>query len=127
MDCRRVLVVDDREDNAEALGSLLTLAGYEITIETDGLAVAETAAAIRPHAVLLDLGMPEVTGYDVCRQLRDSDWGRSLLIIAVTGWTRESDRAEARRAGFDYYLLKPVELKTIDTLLKGHDRRAARG
>src|SRR5690606_27541745 len=113
-------------DNAAALGSLLRLAGYDVTIETNDAAAVGTAESLRPDAVLLDLDMPNVSGYEICRTLRAAGWGKGLLIIAITGWTRESDKAEAHRSGFDYYLLKPVDLETIDTLLSGKDRRRRR-
>ncbi|HEX7080946.1 MAG TPA: response regulator [Gammaproteobacteria bacterium] len=126
MERRRILIVDDREDNANALGSLLRLHGYEVFIETDPLVALSVAAEKRPDAVLLDLGLPRLSGYDVCRCIRAEPWGKEMLIIAITGWTRESDRAEARAAGFDHYLVKPAELETVETLLKGEDRRAPR-
>ena len=125
MERRRVLIVDGRKDNADALGWLLRISEYEVLVETDGRVALATAKAHRPDAVLLDLQLPNLSGYDLCTEIRREPWGKRALIIALTGWTRESDRVRAREAGFDYYVLKPVALETLDTLLKGDDRRAA--
>src|SRR5690606_36083243 len=122
---RRVLIVEDREDNANALCAGVSASGYAATIATDGRSALEIAEAERPDAVLMDLGLPDVSGYDICRRLRARPWGEGILIVAVTGWTRESDRAAARAAGFDYYVLKPVTFETLDALLQDIERRAA--
>ena len=123
MERRRVLVIDDNQDAANALAAVLELNGYGAYVEFDGAAALAAAAERRPDAVLLDLGLPGLSGYDVCRRLRTELWGRETLIIALTGWGREEDRANAREAGFDYFILKPVEFETLDTLLRGSDRR----
>ena len=125
MERRRVLIVDGRKDNADALGWLLRVSGYEVLIETDGHAALASAKRHRPDAVLLDLRLPGLSGYELCAQVRREPWGKSVLLIALTGWTRESDRAKAREAGFDYYVLKPVSLETLETLLRDDDRRGA--
>jgi len=125
MERRRVLVIDDNQDAANALAAVLELNGYGAYVEFDGAAAFAAAAERRPDAVLLDLGLPGLSGYDVCRRLRTELWGRETLIIALTGWGREEDRANAREAGFNYFILKPVEFETLDTLLRGSDRRSS--
>ncbi|MBN1239648.1 MAG: response regulator [Gammaproteobacteria bacterium] len=124
MECRRVLVVDDKEDAASSLAALLETGGYETYTEVDGRAALAAAMMLRPEAVLTDLKLPGLTGCDLCRRIRGEPWGGHVLIMAVTGWSRESDRAAAREAGFDHYLLKPVEFETLDTLLRRVERRA---
>jgi DNA-binding response OmpR family regulator len=123
---RRILVVDDDQDGAVSLGRLLELKGYAVSVAFDGQNALAAAARIRPDAVLLDIGMPFMNGIAVCRSLRLEPWARELLIIAITGWTRQADRAAARKAGCDHYLLKPVRLETIETLLGAVGRRSRR-
>ena len=121
----RVLVVDDKEDVANAFAAVLLINGYDVEVETDGHAAFRRAVTTQPDAVLLDLGLPGMSGHEICRRIREEPcWGTRVLIAAVTGWARESDRVSARAAGFDHYLLKPVEFETIDALLRAADRRS---
>lgn len=126
MECRRVLVVDNNEDAASSLAEVLRNGGYEAYSETDGRAALAAAMMIRPDAVVMDLNLPGLGGCEICRRIRGEAWGANVLIMTVTGWSRESDRVAAREAGFDHYLLKPVEFDTLDTLLRGVDRRGSR-
>lgn len=120
----RVLVVDDKEDVANAFAAVLQINGYDAAVETDGRAALARAVATRPDAVLLDLGLPGMSGHDICRHIRNEPgWGTEVLVVAITGWARESDRLSARAAGFDHYLLKPVEFETVDALLRAAARR----
>jgi DNA-binding response OmpR family regulator len=113
----RVLVVEDNADAAETLADLLRLWGYEVGIAHDGQAAVEAAPGFRPDAVLLDIGLPRMNGYEVARWLRrQSDLG-GVLLIAVTGYGQESDRARGREAGFDHHLVKPVDLEVLRRLL----------
>jgi len=104
----RVLVVDDKEDSAKSLGILLEMTGNEVRMAHDGSAAVREAAAFRPHAVLLDIGMPRMNGYDAARAIRSEAWGRDVYLIALTGWGQDIDRFRSREAGFDLHLVKPV-------------------
>jgi CheY-like chemotaxis protein len=112
---RRILIVDDSEDSAESLAMLLRFGGHETHKAHDGVAAIEAAERLRPDAVLLDIGLPKLNGYDVCSHIRNEPWGKDLLLVALTGWGQEEDRDRSRRAGFDAHLVKPVD---FDALLK---------
>jgi DNA-binding response OmpR family regulator len=121
---RSILIIDDHQDAASTLRDLLELRGYEVCVALDGAAALFAAQEQRPEAVLLEVGIRgRVSGYEVCRSLRREVWGKATLIIVVTAWGRAEDRANAQDAGCDHYLLKPVEMDTLDTLLRGTDRR----
>jgi len=113
----RVLVVEDNVDAAETLSDLLTLWGYEVEVVHDGQAAIETAPRFRPHAVLLDIGLPRMNGYDVARWLRRDAGLAGVLLVAITGYGQESDRERGREAGFDHHLVKPVDLEVLRRLL----------
>jgi signal transduction histidine kinase/CheY-like chemotaxis protein len=115
---RRVLVVDDNRDSAESLALMLELSGSETRTVHDGLAAIEAARAFRPDLVLLDIGLPQLTGYEVCTRIRQEPWGREMLLVAVTGWGQDEDRQKSRRAGFDAHFVKPIELEALRTLLE---------
>jgi PAS domain S-box-containing protein len=117
---RRVLVVDDNVDAARTLGELLTTLGHETRVVHDGPSALAMADAFRPDVVLLDIGMPGMDGYEVARRLSALKEGRRPRIVAVTGWSQESDRHQASEAGFDEHLVKPVDL---DALLRALDHR----
>ena len=104
----RVLVVDDKEDSAKSLGMLLEMTGNEVRIAHDGVAAVREAEQFRPHAALLDIGMPRMNGYEAARAIRREPWGRDIYLIALTGWGQEIDRFRSREAGFDQHLVKPV-------------------
>jgi DNA-binding response OmpR family regulator len=105
----RVLIADDYPDSAETMAVLLSLAGFDTRIATDGEDALSKASAWRPHVCVLDLGMPKLDGYELARRLRDLSWGECCLLIAHTGWTAISDRREASDAGFDCYINKPTD------------------
>ncbi|MFZ5520787.1 MAG: ATP-binding protein [Pseudomonadota bacterium] len=112
-----VLVVDDNVDAADSLGTVLQLAGHEVRIEHDGARALRQAGAWMPRAVLLDIGMPGMDGFEVAARLRALAAGRPLLLVAVTGWGSEDMRQRARQAGFDLHLTKPVEPAAVVELL----------
>jgi CheY-like chemotaxis protein len=112
-----ILVVDDNEDFALTLGRMLSARGYEVRVEHDGLAGLATAVSFHPDVAFLDIGMPKLNGYDVCRKLR-AEFGDEITLVAVTGWGQEADRRRAREAGFDHHLTKPVDLATVEKLLE---------
>jgi PAS domain S-box-containing protein len=118
----RVLVADDLRDSADSLARALEARGHTVHVAYDGAEAVAMAIALRPEIALLDLGMPKINGFDVCRQIRSTDWGGSVLVIAQTGWGQEQDRSRTREAGFDHHLVKPVDL---DALTELFNRRQA--
>jgi two-component system CheB/CheR fusion protein len=116
----KVLVVDDNRAAAEMLGTLFRLKGHPVQLAHDGEEALGAAEQFLPQVVLLDLGMPKLNGYDACRCMRERPWGEGIIIIALTGWGREEDRARTSEAGFDHHLVKPFRplelLKVIDEL-----------
>ena len=114
---RRILIVDDDTDGAASLSMLLTIAGHEITTAHDGLEAIDAASTFKPHIVLLDLDLPKLNGYDVCRRMRAESWVKQPLIVAVTGWSDDAHRMEALGAGFDMHLVKPVSAEVFMTVL----------
>ncbi len=114
---RRLLIADDLRDNADSLSAYFQTRGYEVRTAYDGEAALTEALAFRPDAMLLDIGMPRLSGDEVCLRIREEDWGKSVLIIAITGWGQESDRKMTKDAGFDHHLVKPVEIGHLVELL----------
>jgi PAS domain S-box-containing protein len=114
---RRILVVDDNQDAAATLAALLQMGGNEVVIAHDGAEALETAEAHRPDAVLLDIGLPSLNGYEVCRRIRQQPWGRDIAIIALTGWGQAEARRNSHEAGFDGHLVKPVDYAALVALL----------
>ena len=124
----RLLVVDDDPDTTSTMRVLLRLLGGEVQTASDGAEALKIAAEFRPHAVLLDIAMPKLHGYNAARQLRQEDWGRDLVLVALTGWSREEDRRQSQQAGFDAHLTKPVQILQLRNLLQDlFDRRFAAG
>ncbi|MEJ7687071.1 MAG: ATP-binding protein [Variovorax sp.] len=115
----KVLVVDDNADAAEALATALAITGHSTHMVHDGREVLEAARGFRPDAVLLDIGLPGLNGYEVAEQLRaDAGLGK-VVMIAITGWGSDTDRGRAKEAGFDHHLTKPVDFATLEALLRG--------
>jgi CheY-like chemotaxis protein len=114
---RRVLVVDDNRDAATSLALLLELDGHLTHVAHDGPTALEDAARHRPDFVLLDIGLPGMSGYEVGRRIRSEPWGRHLTLIALTGWGQVEDRRRSQEAGFDAHLVKPVAHATLVSLL----------
>src|SRR5512138_3445205 len=94
----RILVVDDNEDAADSLATLLEVLGYRVKVAYDGPEAIAAADAFEPHAALLDIGLPRLSGYDIARHIRASR-GTATLLVAITGWGQEDDRRRAREAG----------------------------
>jgi PAS domain S-box-containing protein len=113
----RVLVVDDNEDGADSLATILELMGHATRTAYDGQAALEAAEEFRPDVVLLDIGLPRLNGYDVCRRIREQPWGRNVTLVAQTGWSQEEDCHRSKVAGFDHHLVKPVSPATLQKLL----------
>jgi len=121
-----VLVADDNRDAVWGLARFLEMAGHRVLRADGGKAALATARAERPDVVLLDLGMPDLDGYEAARQIRAEPWGASILLIAVSGWGRDDDQRRSAEAGFDAHLVKPVDLEELNTIIGQHieSRRA---
>jgi CheY-like chemotaxis protein len=114
---KRVLVVDDNQDAAEMLAVLLTAWGLQTRVAYDGPSALTIAQDFEPAVALLDIGLPGLDGYDTARRMRQQPWGRTALLVAVTGWGQAADLARSREAGFDHHLVKPVNLDGLRTLI----------
>ena len=110
---QRILLVDDNRDAVDALATLLRLEGHDVHVANDGEDGVRQAATLAPDAILLDIGMPKVDGYEACRRIRDQAAGRRVAIIALTGFGQAQDRRRAQDAGFDAHFVKPVDLATL--------------
>lgn len=120
---RRVLVVDDNQDAADSLAMLLTTHGDDVRVAYDGEQACAVDSDFRPRVVLLDIGLPKVSGYDVARRIREARNGERVTIVAITGWGQEDDRLRARDAGFDHHFTKPVN---FELLIEALDRELPR-
>ncbi|HEX6124509.1 MAG TPA: ATP-binding protein [Pyrinomonadaceae bacterium] len=109
----RVLIVDDNLDAAESLVMMMRLAGNEAEMAHDGGEAVERAKALHPDVILLDIGLPIMDGYEVCRTIRKEPWGGDVCIVALTGWGQDEDRRRTKEAGFDAHLVKPVDPVTL--------------
>ncbi len=114
---RRVLVVDDNRDGSNSLALLLKMRGHEVQVAHDGATALVTALAMRPEVVLLDIGLPDLDGYEVARRLRNEAGTKEALLVALTGYGQEDDRRRSREAGFDHHLVKPVDFDDVQALL----------
>jgi PAS domain S-box-containing protein len=113
----RILVVDDNDDAATTLGMLLEAVGHDVRVVLDGPAALEAVGSQRPHVVLLDLGMPGMSGYEVAQHLREDPACAGITLVALTGWGQDEDRRRTQAAGFDHHLVKPVGLAALEELL----------
>jgi PAS domain S-box-containing protein len=114
---RRLLVVDDNRDSAMSMAKMLQLLGNEVRTAKDGIEAVEVAERFRPQAILMDLGMPKLNGFEATRRIREQPWGREVAVIALTGWGQEVDRVQSKEAGCDGHLVKPVNLEELERLL----------
>ncbi len=114
----RLLVADDNRDSAATCAALLEASGHEVSVAHTGREAFDLACRLQPDALLLDIGMPELNGYELARQIRGTRWGRRALLIAITGWGQEQDKQRALAAGFDRHLTKPVNPNGLETLLQ---------
>ena len=114
----RVLVADDNRDAADMCAALLESWGHHVQTAYSGRQALELAEISRPHAMLLDIGLPDLSGYVLAKRIRESSWGRRVLLVAVTGWGQDEDRRRAYEAGFDHHLAKPVAPEAIESVLR---------
>jgi signal transduction histidine kinase/DNA-binding response OmpR family regulator len=121
----RILIVDDSKDAAECLGTLLSLDGHEILATVSSKEAVESALSFKPDVALLDIGLPEVDGFELARRFTAAPGLQDVCLIALTGYGHPEDKARAKEAGFDHYLVKPVELSTLRrTLASGANGHA---
>ena len=114
---RRVLVADDNRDGADIMALLLHQYGYDVSVAHNGPDALATAARNKPEIVILDIGMPGMSGYEVAQRIRAESWGRQILLIALTGWGQEDDKRQAFDAGFDHHLIKPIDPDALEALM----------
>jgi CheY-like chemotaxis protein len=117
-----VLVVDDNVDAAEMLSMALQMGGWEVAVAHDGLEALRVASQFDPDAVVIDIGLPIMDGYEVGRRLREAQArrpdARPLRLVAVTGYGQDTDRQQSAAAGIDVHLVKPVELAVLAAALR---------
>jgi CheY-like chemotaxis protein/nitrogen-specific signal transduction histidine kinase len=114
---RRILVIDDNVDAAESLATLLRRAGHHVETAYDGRSALAEVEVLRPEAVLLDIGLPGMNGYEVARHLRKGPATNGVILVAVTGYGQAEDRRLALEAGFDHHLVKPIDPDVVSSLI----------
>jgi PAS domain S-box-containing protein len=123
MSGHRVLLADDNRDAADSLSMLLEMNGHNVTVGYNGEEALQLARQSRPSVMILDIGMPDITGYEVARRVRAEPWGHDVYLIAVTGWGQKEDKARAAASGFDHHLTKPVDPDEVEIVLQAFFRR----
>jgi CheY-like chemotaxis protein len=113
-----VLIADDNHDAAESLAILLRMEGHEVRIVNDGAEAVKAYDAAPADAAILDIGMPGLNGYEVARHIRSTSPDRKALLIALTGWGQDQDKAQAMAAGFNHHLTRPVDPDRVTALLR---------
>jgi len=121
---RRILLVDDNEDQTAMLETLLELAGHTVAVASDGTTGLALAREFRPDVAILDIGLPDMSGHDLARAFRADPALGKLLLVAQTGWGQASDRAAGAAAGFDVHLVKPVSFEKLEEVLCGGENGA---
>ncbi|MGH8713150.1 MAG: ATP-binding protein [Casimicrobiaceae bacterium] len=120
----RVLLADDNRDAAESLATLLRMAGHDVRVAYDGVEAVGIANEYRPDAIVLDVGMPKMSGYDAARKIRAEPWGRDIRILALSGWGQDADKQRSLEVGIDHHLVKPLEPELLLMLLSMQHRSA---
>jgi len=112
-----VLVIEDNVDAGDSLADVLELSGHRVVVARDGMSGIAKAREVKPDVVLCDIGLPDVNGYEVARELRRDPELSAVRLIALSGYAQPEDRARAREAGFDAHLSKPPRLEQLDAML----------
>lgn len=113
----RVLVIDDNEASAKTMMWTMEMLGHTAQIALDGYTAIELAKTFLPNVVLLDIGLPGMNGYEICQALRKQPALNDTIFIAQTGWGQKEHRERTKEAGFDYHLVKPVDIKALTHIL----------
>ena len=113
----KILVVDDNVDTARGMSRLLKLLGHDVAVAHDGFEAIEVARGYNPEFILLDIGLPGMSGYEVASQLRREECGQDAVIVAVSGYGQDEDRRQSKEAGFDHHLIKPLDHDALLSLL----------
>ena len=119
----RILVVDDNHLSCKSTAMFLAMMGHELATARDGFEGIERARAFQPNVILLDIGLPQLNGYETARRIREQPWGKNILLIAVTGYGQEEDRRRSVEAGFDHHIVKPLNIVELEKKLSELDRR----
>jgi len=119
----KVLVADDNSDAAQTLALILNMSGYEVHLAMSGREALAVARRERPDAMFLDIGMPDMSGYEVAENVRREVWGEHALLVAVTGWGQPNDKEKSKTAGFNHHLTKPVDLDHVEQLLAAFSKQ----
>ncbi|HEY8125502.1 MAG TPA: response regulator [Methylocystis sp.] len=114
---RRVLVIDDDRDVADSLAMLLNLMGCDVRTAYSGAVGISLMSDFHPRIVFLDLGMPEMNGYETARRIRSEPAGQKAQLVALTGWGQDVDRRRTREAGFDRHLVKPADIDILEEIV----------
>jgi signal transduction histidine kinase len=117
INCRRILVVDDNIDITMSLDMLLGLMGHTIKTACNGLEAIDAARTFLPDLILMDIGMPQLNGYDAAKEIRRQPWGKKIIIVALTGWGQEQDKQRSKEAGFNFHITKPIKFDVLEKLL----------
>jgi CheY-like chemotaxis protein len=120
---RRILVVDDNVDAAMTITSLLKVWGHDVQMAYNGQSALEAVRIFKPEVILLDIGLPGMSGYEVAKRLRAEPAAQNAIIAALTGYGQESDRKRSFEAGFDYHFTKPADPTTLEKLLAAPELR----
>jgi CheY-like chemotaxis protein len=114
----RVLVVDDNDDARQTLSRLIRILGHKVHTAADGVEAIEAAQQFQPKFVVIDLGMPRMDGLEAARRIRQEPWGARITLVAATGWGQEHDKERSRAAGFDLHLVKPIDFRELQRVLR---------
>lgn len=114
---KRILVVDDNQDSADSLARMLVVLGNDVLTAYHGAEAVEIADESRPDLAFIDISLPDLSGYEVARQIRSRPWGKGTVLVALTGWDKEDARRRSTEAGFDHHLVKPAELDPLSNIL----------
>jgi CheY-like chemotaxis protein len=124
---RKVLVVDDNRDGARSLALVLEMGGHDVSVAYSGLSALELGEATHPDVCIIDIGMPDLNGYETARRMRGKEWGKRALLLALTGWGQQDDKARAREAGFDRHFTKPVDPSELEQALDAFSKQLTGG
>ncbi len=115
---RRILIVDDYRDTTEFFALVLERLGHDVRTASDGFQAIAVAEKFRPEVILLDLGLPDLNGFETVKRIRKESWSEGTVLIAISGYGDKRDRELSQEAGFDAHLLKPVPMKDIVDLIE---------